>query len=226
MLLSFEFRPRRVRVVVPRDVEEHPPVLVLFDGQNVLGDHGSHAGGWHAHEAIERLPGTIRKPVLVAVDHGHHHRIRELWDDLDALLVFVVEKALPKAEAFLGRRFDPTKRVIGGASMGGLASLAALVRRPHDFQGALAMSPSAWLVPRSISAELRHARLGRGARAYVDVGLRESQRMVHNAAHAAHLLEARLEPGHLMWRPDRRGKHREADWRRRLPKALKFLFRR
>ncbi len=110
--------------------------------------------------------------------------------------------------------------------MGGLASLAALARRPHDFQGALAMSPSVWLVPRSIAAELRHARFGRGTRAYVDVGLRESERMVRNAAHAAHLLEGRLEAGHSMWRPDRRGKHREADWRRRLPKALKFLFRR
>lgn len=226
LVLPFEARPRRVRVVVPHGVEERPPLLLLLDGQNVLGDHGSHAGGWHAHEAIERLPGTIRRPVLLAVDHGAHHRIRELWDDLDPLLAFVLEEVVPRAEACVGRRFDPAGRVIGGASMGGLASLAAIARRPNDFQGALAMSPSAWLVPRSISSELRHARFARGARAYVDVGLGESARMVHHAAHAAKLLEARLEPGHVMWRPDRRGKHRERDWRRRLPKALRFLFRR
>jgi enterochelin esterase-like enzyme len=226
LMLSFESRPRRVRVVVPKGVEEMPPVLVLFDGQNVLGDRGSFSGGWRAHEAIERLPGTIRRPVLIAVDHGEHHRIRELWDALDPLLAFVIEQVLPHAETCAGRSFDPTSSVIGGASMGGLASLAALARHPHRFRGALAMSPSAWLAPGSISRELRHAKLAGGARAYVDVGHRESEGMVHHAAAVSQVLEARLGPEQVMWRPDRRGQHRERDWRRRLPKALRFLFRR
>jgi hypothetical protein len=29
----------------------------------------------------------------------------------------------------------------------------------------------------------------------------------------------------LMWRPDAKGTHSERHWRRRLPKALRFLFR-
>lgn len=226
LILRFESRPRRVRVVVPRGVEETPPVLVLFDGQNVLGDHGSHAGGWRAHEAIERLPGTIRRPVLLAVDHGHQHRVRELWDDLDPLFAFIVREVVPHAEASVGLRFDSEARMIGGASMGGLASLAALARLPRFFSGALAMSPSAWLVPHTISHELRHAKLSRAARAYVDVGHRESDGMVHHATQVTQILESRLGAGQVMWRPDRRGQHRERDWRRRLPKALRFLFRR
>lgn len=225
-MLQFDSRPRRVRVVVPRGVEERPPVLVLFDGQNVLGDRGSHAGGWRAHEAAERLPGTVRRPVLIAVDHGDHHRIRELWDDLDSLLEFVTEQVVPHAEESVGQRFDPTTWVIGGASMGGLASLAALARHPHRFHGALAMSPSAWLAPEALAHELRHASLARAARAYVDVGQRESDRMVHHATAVSRILEARLGPDRVLWRTDRRGHHRERDWRRRLPKALRFLFRR
>jgi hypothetical protein len=30
------------------------PTLYLFDGQNVFGDEGSFAGGWHTHAAVDR----------------------------------------------------------------------------------------------------------------------------------------------------------------------------
>ncbi len=63
---------------------------------------------------------------------------------------------------------------------------------------------------------------------YVDVGMRESERMVREAHRATTILEETLHaPGtQLLFRPDKRGKHRELDWRRRLPKALRFAFRR
>ncbi len=201
-------------------------MLVLFDGQNVLDDHGSYAGGWHAHRAIELLPSTVRRPILIAVDHGGKERMRELWKDLDALLRFVTSHVLPEAEHRLRVRFDPRARVIGGSSMGGLASLAALARRPDVFAGAIAMSPSAWIAPEAITEELRHAQLEPHVRAYVDVGYRESAAMVREAMRVARVLAARLDPARRMWRPDQRGKHRESDWRRRLPKALRFLFHR
>lgn len=223
--LPFEQHPRRVRVVVPPQVEAHPPLLVLLDGQNVLDHHGSHAGGWHAHEAVNKLPKTIRRPVIVAVDHGGLGRMRELWGELDAFLHFVMVEALPEAERQLGTTFDPTMRVIGGASMGGLASLGAIARHPHFFRGALAMSPSAWVVPAEIHRDLQRARLTQATRIYVDVGERESERMVREAKEVAQHLEARLSSTQRMWRPDKRGKHRESDWQRRLPKALRFLFR-
>jgi hypothetical protein len=74
--------------------------------------------------------------------------------------------------------------------------------------------------------ELSHAPLGPPLRVYVDVGLKESDAMVRSAKHVAALLERRLDASRWMWRPDARGKHRERDWKRRLPKALRFLFRR
>ena len=224
--LPFAGRPRRTRVHVPPGVEATPPVLVLFDGQNALDDAGSYAGGWHAHVAIDRLPKTIRRPVLVAVDHGGVDRTRELWEDLDRLLAFVVGRALPLAEDRAGMRFDPSARVIGGSSLGGLASLAALARHPGFFTGTMAMSPSAWFAHERIVAELRRAPLPASLRVYIDVGLYESPQMVQAATHVATVLSHRLDAAHIMWRPDRRGRHRERDWKRRLPKALRFLFRR
>jgi enterochelin esterase-like enzyme len=224
---SFHGHPRRVRLVVPTHAEPTPPVLVLFDGQNVLGDHGSFAGGWHADRAIAKLPRTIRRPVIVAIDSGLG-RMAELWSELDAFLRFVTHDVLPQAEETLALRFDPHARGIGGASMGGLASLAATARHPRLFRKAIAMSPSVWTVPRELGRELRQARYERDARLYVDVGMRESERMVREAHSAVTLLEQSLEAPatQLLFRPDRRGKHRELDWRRRLPKALRFAFRR
>lgn len=224
LLLRYAREPRRVRTFVPPRVEAEPPLLILFDGQNVLDDHGSHAGGWHAHRAVAKLPKTVRRPVIVAVDHGHAQRIRELWEELDPFLAFVRGEVVPRVEQQLGLRFDPGARVIGGASMGGLASLAAIARHPDWLQGAMAMSPSAWFVEGAIRSELAHAPLPRAARLYVDVGYRESQAMVRESERVARLLARRVGDERLMWRPDRRGKHREQDWGRRLPKALRFLF--
>jgi len=223
--LPFEGRPRRVRVVVPQKVEAHPPLLVLFDGQNVFDHHRSHAGGWHAHDAVNKLASTIRRPVIVAVDHGGRGRLRELWGELDAFLHFVMRDALPEAERKLGTSFDPAMRVVGGASLGGLASLGAIARHPSFFSGALAMSPSAWFVPSQIYHELQHVRLRAATRVYIDVGERESEAMVREAGRVAGLLAGKLHPEQRMWRPDKRGRHRELDWQRRLPKALRFLFR-
>jgi enterochelin esterase-like enzyme len=224
---SYRRHPRRVRVVVPTHAEPSPPALVLFDGQNALGDRGSYAGGWHADRTIEALPRTIRRPVIVAIDSGPG-RMAELWSELDAFLGFVVRDVLPAAEEACRRSFDPDAHGIGGASMGGLASLAAAARHPRLFRKAIAMSPSAWTVPRELGHELGRARYERDARLYVDVGMRESDRMVREAHRAATILEQTLHaPGaQLLFRPDKRGKHREPDWRRRLPKALRFAFRR
>jgi hypothetical protein len=52
--------------------------------------------------------------------------------------------------------------------------------------------------------------------------------MVREAHRAASILEQTLRApsAQRLFRPDRRGKHREPDWRRRLPKAMRFAFRR
>lgn len=225
-VLSYAGGHRRVRVAIPREVDSSPALLLLFDGQNVLGDEGSHAGGWHAHEAITKLPSTVRHPVIVAVDHGYARRIDELWHHVDPFLRFVVHDVLPAAEHHARLRFDPSARVIGGSSLGGLASLLALARHPHVFRGAIAMSPSMWVAPRTFLHELRHAHYATGTRAYVDVGYRESPAMIRCARAVPQVLAAKLPAAQLLWRPDRRGRHREKDWRRRLPKALRFAFHR
>ena len=69
--------PRQVRLHVPAGLRQPRPLLVLWDGQNVFGDAGSYAGGWHTHQAVHRLPRRAA-PMVLALDHGGTARIDDL----------------------------------------------------------------------------------------------------------------------------------------------------
>jgi predicted alpha/beta superfamily hydrolase len=229
--------PRRVRVFAPAgyDAARPCPALVLFDGQNVFGDAGSFAGGWHADVAVDALPKRKSRPLVVAIDHGGVARIDELspWPmrtghggALDRLLDGVCEQVVAEVH----RRWHVTPGAVGwalgGASLGGLAALYGHLRRPEQFGGALSMSPSLWVAERRAFPFVTERPTPRPTRVYLDCGKREGRGMFALAQGMATLLHARGwdAPGALMWRPDEKGAHSEAHWRRRLPKALRFLY--
>lgn len=234
--LLFNGHPRRARVCVPS--RPGGGLLILFDGQNVFDDVGSFAGGWYSHEAVAGLPKTVPRPMIVGIDHGNHHRNRELWVDLDAMLSLVVDRLLPVIRA----RWQITGPVaLGGASLGGLAALAGLLRHPEVFGGALCMSPSFWYAGGAIFRDLPAVQYVKShvkpldTRIYIDVGRKEGRLMYPAALKMVGALQERglqedrsgdrSGEGRLMWRPDARGRHNEKHWRRRLPKALRFMFR-
>ncbi len=218
--LPFFSGHRRIRVFLPPKMESPTPLLVLLDGQNVFDDLGSHSGGWHADLAVSRLPSTVARPLVVAVDHGHQHRMHELWSGLEHFQSFVTTEVVPTVAA----RWPLTAhRAIGGSSMGGLAALAIHFRNPDLFAGALCMSPSFWVQHGRIFDELRSLPVPRLSKIYLDAGGKE--RLAPLAAKMAYELTQRgYGPDRLMWRPDARGRHHERHWQRRLPKALRFLF--
>lgn len=232
--------PRAARAYVPQAAPPgtQRPVLVLFDGQNVFGDQGSFAGGWHAHRAVDRLVAWRPvAPVVVAVEHGGVARIDELTPfhdgrrggKLDALLTAIVDELLPRVHGRLDLQYGPSGHLIGGSSLGGLAALYSHFKRPEVFGGALCMSPSLWFtrakVLEFVSAQSNPYR----SRVYLDAGQREGGgRMLPLVATMASHLEGRgwRSDGHgdlrVLLRPDSRGGHDEKAWRRRLPKALRF----
>lgn len=233
---------RRVRAFVPvrglGQRDEPRPLLVMFDGQNVFGNSGSFAGGWHVHEAVDRFAQSRRTPapIVVAIDHGGLARIDDLapfhdgargGGNLPRLIDAVVSDLIPRVEA----RFDLTgQRFIGGASLGGLASLYAHLTNPDVFAGSLAMSPSLWFTRARVAALLHHQARPAQSRIYLDCGGREGKGMWAPIDAFAQRLRNRgwidspARTDHrLMLRFDRRGKHHEISWRRRFPKALRFL---
>jgi len=234
------FVPRHLRIYLPRGYSPAQEggnfALWMFDGQNVFGDEGSFSGGWHLHEAVERMARPGRQlPVVIGIDHGHAERIRELspfdWEgepgQITLFLDWITGTLMPVLRAALGLKEGAVGAVAGGSSMGGLAALWSHFHYPHAFGGALAMSPSLWLADRALFADLQAQPAPPLSRIYLDMGGREDKgRMLPLAAALAEDLKSRgWDADRLLWRPDAKGGHNEASWRRRLPKALRFLYR-
>jgi enterochelin esterase-like enzyme len=231
-------RQRLVRVYDPAPLAADAkdaggrPLLLMFDGQNIFEDEPSYAGGWHVHREVERLARTVVRPVVVAVDHGHEHRMNELSPfpmgghsgELLRFLHFIITDLLPKLTPRYGLSTDPAHRVVGGASLGGLAALYSVLRFPNQFGGAIAMSPSLWVQRGAFFKWVEGHPPPPGRRIYLDAGAKEARgSMLRNAKRLGVML---LASGNvqLHFRADPRGQHREADWRRRLLPALRFHF--
>lgn len=231
-------RPRHVRVFVPPGgppAGPPPPMLCMFDGQNIFDDAPSFAGGWHLHEAVLRLsPRRYRRPVIVGIEHGGEERIKELspWDTrhgpgaAGALIAWICGELVPGIAGQLGLPRGPQHTFIGGSSMGGLCALHAHFARPDTFGGALCMSPSLWLEGGRIFDDIAARPRPPVSTIYLDAGAKEAGgRMLRAAERMLEQLQRRGHgPGSLRFRADPRGKHNEADWRRRAPDALRFLF--
>jgi predicted alpha/beta superfamily hydrolase len=226
---------RWVRVHPRVGVTEPAPVLVMFDAQNLYGDEGSFAGGWHLHDTVERLAARgLPAPVIVGIDHGNEHRLHELSPFKEArshgrfpeLLDWICDTLLPRIRARYHVRTDREGTFIGGSSMGGLATLHAVLQRPDVFGGGLSMSPSVWFADKAILASAKSSHPPRDVRLYLDAGGKEDKHyaVVRNTeAMAKALLSRGFPPGNLRMVIDPEGKHSEPDWRRRAPAALEFL---
>lgn len=230
--------PRFVRIYLPRDYtpERSWPALWLFDGQNVFDDGPSFSGGWYVHEAVESLARARRPtPVAIGIEHGGTGRNLELspfdfGDDpalAPLLLDWITNSLMPALTAELSLVPGPVGSVVGGSSMGGLCSLWSHFHYPHAFGGALVMSPSFWVGNQAIFEDLLEMPTPPVSRIYLDAGAREDKGRLLPvvAAMAAHLAGRGYDDDNLMWRPDARGGHNEASWRRRMPKALRFFYR-
>jgi enterochelin esterase-like enzyme len=229
--------PRSIRVYLPRGYVPAAPRfgLYLFDGPNVFDDGASFSGGWHAHEIVEGLAKSRRPvPVVIGIDHGGSDRIRELSPfaiegepgQADSFLGWITGSLMPVLTAELNLVPGPLGAVIGGSSMGGLAAFWSHFHYPQAFGGALAMSPAFWIANQAIFADIAAQPAPEVSRLYLDGGAREARGQVVEAVKtmAEHLTERGYDSDLLMWRADARGTHSEASWRRRLPKALRFMY--
>ncbi|MCB9565937.1 MAG: alpha/beta hydrolase [Myxococcales bacterium] len=228
--------PRLVRVYAPPRPAgaPPPPVLYMFDGQNIFDDEPSFAGGWHLHRAVFGLAERgLQAPVIVGIDHGGAARVRELSPfqarsrgQAAHLVRWIAGELAPRIQRRFGVRSDPAGVAIGGSSMGGLAALYAHFHRPEVFGAALCMSPSLWYARGKIHRWIDGRPRPRTSRIYVDVGHREGTAMLPGAARMVERLRRRGYGDHeLLWIADPEGEHAEHHWRRRAPAAVEFIFR-
>ena len=230
------FAPRLVRVYLPghHDRNVARPLLVMFDGQNIFDDAASFAGGWHLHQAIDRLGKQRPVPVVAAVDHGGTGRFAELsaWGlrgaggRADDFLGFVAHRLAPALRERYGTLAPPHGLALGGSSLGGLAALYGHYRYPEAVGGALAFSPSLWVGGGAPVRMMSETPRPWTSRIYLDSGEREPSGMGAQARSLAEILRAKgYDAGSLSHRADRHGRHDEASWRRRALAALRFMYR-
>jgi predicted alpha/beta superfamily hydrolase len=226
---------RHVRVYVPpRDQAAVSPVLYMFDGQNVLDDAPSYAGGWHLHKTAHALAKKHRRaPVIVGIDHGGAERIQELspWSSdrggrTDALVDWIASGLAPRIQAEFRVAGEPREVGIGGSSLGGLAALYAHFRRPDVFGLVMSMSPSLFMGRGKIFEYVAAASKPWVSRIYLDAGgLEAGGALLRSAERMATELRTRgWDDQSLRFVAAKRGAHTEKAWRRRSPAAIAWLF--
>ncbi|MCS7475663.1 alpha/beta hydrolase-fold protein [Umezawaea endophytica] len=138
-----EFDGRRVGVYQP--VGARPtdvlPLVVLLDGEVAL------RGGIHRRLAAAVADGTL-PPLRVAFWHNRTLTSRTTEFACDpALAEALADGLLP----FLGERYglppEPSRTVVAGFSLGGLAAGHVALTRPDAFGAALLMSAALWFTP-------------------------------------------------------------------------------
>lgn len=230
---------RRVTLYLPHGYDtsqKRYPVAYMWDGQNLFGDHGSFMGGWHLHQALD-MRATRGKvvPVVVAIHHGAQ-RDQELvpWPVLeggaakaDLLLDWLTETLMPMVEEEVRVMKGRAHAMVGGSSLGGLLAMYAFFRHNDRFSKVLSMSPSLWVAEGKIFEYVAKARCSGDPRIYLDCGAKEANGIViQHAEWMVQLLERKgfWKDRHMLWRADPRGDHNERAWRRRLPRALHYLY--
>ncbi|MGW0608402.1 enterochelin esterase [Streptomyces sp. NPDC002640] len=132
---------RRVWLYEPahRDPGAELPVVVLFDGEM-----------WQPELEISVLldnliaDGAIPPVAAVLPESlGSECRYRELACR-DAFVEFLSTELLPWAGTLLPLAVDPSRTVLAGQSLGGLAALYGVMRAPERFGNALSCSGSVW----------------------------------------------------------------------------------
>ena len=211
------------------------PLLVLHDGQNLFDDGRAHVPDqhWHVVESVDALVGQGRIPpiVVAGIDHADEGRIDEFTPTRAGRTTaggaaeygrFVMEEVVPFLGREVGAGIAPDMLMMGGASLGGLVTLAIAHQFPGRLGRLMLMSPSVWWDSRVILRRLGQVGLRPRPRVWLDVGRREGARVVADARALRDVLGRQTAA--LRYFEDPRGRHSEVDWARRLPIALDWLW--
>lgn len=229
---------REVTVYLPEahaTTRQPLPLLLLHDGQNLFDPERAHVPGqhWRVAETAHALMSAGRMPpvVIAGIDHAREHRLDEFTPTMGDRVGaggaaeygrFVVDDLVPYLVRAYGVRADADGVAMGGSSLGGLVTLAIARQFPGRIGRFFAMSPSVWWDDRVILRRLRRVRLQPRPRVWLDIGRREGARAVTDTRALRNVLIWQTSALHYFEDPE--GRHSEADWARRLPDALTWLY--
>jgi predicted alpha/beta superfamily hydrolase len=229
------------------------PVLYMHDGQNCF-DAATAAFGveWGFDETAAALieAGEIPPLVIVGIDNAGPARSREYnapSADLgrlgaggssveaigDRYLDMLTRELMPRIEEAYRVMTGPRHTSLGGSSFGGNITLYAAMHHPGVFGRILVESPAVPAVGERFFEQIRTHGGAWPQRVFLAMGTEETANAVYNRelvdfmgdlapvfrraglTETNHRLRVVIEDG---------AEHSEADWARRLPGALRFLY--
>ena len=198
---------------VSRHPRRHWAFVYFQDGDGYL----SHTG---VRNLLPRVSAGHGMPIVTGVfispvDRRHEYAMTAASD---ALVHFLADQVVPAIE---GRVPHPERsRLILGASLGGLFSLYATLKRPEVFPWVAAQSGSFWVNPSKLKALMRKTD-ATALRFFLDAGIYEDSDIL--GSQSAICREAEVH-----WRlvrcPVYPSKHDWAGWENRLRETLHFFF--
>jgi predicted alpha/beta superfamily hydrolase len=244
-------KSRTIRVWLPPGYDANSdaryPVLYMHDGQNCFDRATSVFGNeWQIDETLTKLINEKRVPliIVVGIDNGGRNRLNELTYEADAThrggqgaayADFLLNEVKPLVDKTYRTKPDQAHTVLGGSSLGGLASLDIARRHPNTFAGIIAMSPTLHWADNVILKEIDKSPGGiAGAHIWIDMGTREGGpnpkpgTPEQNDLYVARIraLDESLTRHHIDHRllvDDERPEHNEPAWAARFPQAITYL---
>jgi predicted alpha/beta superfamily hydrolase len=227
---------RTIDIYLPASYESGRrfPVMYMQDGQNLSDPDTAFAGTWQLDEVLRTLARAGIEPIVVGV-HNTERRLAEYspfpdakhgGGDGDRYLSFLADTLKPRIDRLFRTSRSAAGTLIVGSSMGGLISFYAWFRRPDVFGVAGALSPSFWYGRQGLLDYVARTPLPPGP-LYLDVGTAEGAAAVRDVRATRLLLRRKgLDRRRFRYREERRARHEESAWSRRLAPAIAFLLRR
>ncbi|MCK6258826.1 alpha/beta hydrolase [Fictibacillus sp. KIGAM418] len=240
-------RKRKVRVCLPNGYETSGktyPVLYMHDGQNLYRDEDASFGtSWGVKDYIEESGLEL---IVVGIDCADGtDRLDEYgpWENAgiadklnldknayggggEKYIDYIVHELKPLIDQKYRTQRNDT--LMAGSSMGGLISTYAACAYPLIFTRVASVSSAYWFNQQEIEELIRDSDLSSVKKFYMDVGTKEDSGNVNNQMYidssdrVYEIMKDKVSD--CRYDVVEGGIHNEADWRKRLPEILGYMF--
>jgi predicted alpha/beta superfamily hydrolase len=227
---------REVIVWLPPEYQENPtkrfPVLYMHDGQNLFNPATSSFGvDWQLDESLDSLAktGTCDIPIVVGI-YNTAERTADytIGKQSDAYMKFVVDSVKTFVDKNYRTLADAQHTAVGGSSYGGLISFRMAWEYPQVFSKAFCLSPALKIQNINyVQHVLNYDGPRKNLKFYIDnggVGLEEQLLPGIKEMLAALKKKGYKQNKDYFWVYDKKARHFESDWAKRMPHALELMY--
>lgn len=250
--LKFLGEDKIIRVYVPHNYDfenknKRFPTIYMFDGQNIVDKYTTAFGEWNIDEEINIgiKNKLIEGLIVVGIDSPADDikRMNEMnpttkniqipydtvinEEHLDEFMDFIVNEVKPLVDKTFFTKKEREFTLLGGSSMGGLASFVGQIKYNNIFKGALSFSPAFCLYTNeSIIEEINKFDFNKMGKIYFFMGNKGFEKELYPAMNVMYNELCKHDIDHkIKYVFDSEGEHNEAEWRKHFLEAIIYLLK-